>query len=130
MKKVIRLTENDLIRLVKKVINEQGDYDDTLKKELMNIGGNYQPIQLFSDSSEKNLVGVTFFDEVFRYEDGSIGLYPGNIKFSSMLGSKSGYKVLLFKCGTRGLLSKGNGKILYNRKLENYLNSKTCGKKI
>jgi hypothetical protein len=42
-------------------------------------------------------------------------------------GSKVGYKVLLFKCGVQGLLSKGNGKILYNRELENYLKSKTCG---
>jgi len=126
MKKVVRLTENDLIRIVKKVINEQ--YDETLKKELTNLGGNFEPIKLFSDKTEKNLVGVTFFDEIFRNEDGSINLYPGDIKFSSTLGTKSGYKVLLFKCDTQGLLSKGNGKILYNSKLENYLKSKTCGK--
>jgi hypothetical protein len=128
MKKIVRLTESDLVRLVNRVISEQ--YDEALKKELQNIGGNYQPIKLFSDKTEKNLVGVTFFDEVFKNEDGSINLYPGQIKFSSTLGSKSGYKVLLFKCGTQGLLSKGNGKILYNRELENYLKSKTCGKKI
>lgn len=114
--------------MVNRVISEQ--YDETLKKELQNIGGNYQPIKLFSDKTEKNLVGVTFFDEVFKNEDGSIHLYPGEIKFSSILGSKSGYRVLLFKCGTQGLLSKGNGKILYNSKVENYLKSKTCGKKI
>ena len=128
MKKIVRLTESDLVRLVNRVISEQ--YDETLKKELQNIGGNYQPIKLFSDKTEKNLVGVTFFDEVFKNEDGSIHLYPGEIKFISPLGSKSGYKVLLFKCGTQGLLSNGNGKILYNSKLENYLKSKTCGKKI
>lgn len=128
MKKIVKLTESDLVRLVNRVISEQ--YDEALKKELQNIGGNYQPIKLFSDKTEKNLVGVTFFDEVFKNEDGSINLYPGQIKFSSILGSKSGYKVLLFKCGTQGLLSKGNGKILYNRELENYLKSKTCGKKI
>jgi len=128
MKKIVRLTESDLVRLVNRVISEQ--YDETLKKELQNIGGNYQPIKLFSDKTEKNLVGVTFFDEVFKNEDGSIHLYPGEIKFSQTLGSKSGYKVLLFKCGTQGLLSKGNGKILYNSELENYLKSKTCGKKI
>lgn len=128
MRKVIRLTESDLVRLVNRVISEQ--YDETLKKELQNIGGNYQPIELFSDKTEKNLVGVTFFDEVFKNEDGSIHLYPGEITFSTILGSKSGYKVLLFKCGTQGLLSKGNGKILYNSELENYLKSKTCGKKI
>lgn len=88
------------------------------------------PLNFFSNKTEKNLVGVTFFDEVFKNEDGSIHLYPGEIKFSPTLGSKSGYKVLLFKCGTQGLLSNGNGKILYNSELENYLKSKTCGKKI
>ena len=62
MKKIVRLTESDLVRLVNRVISEQ--YDETLKKELQNIGGNYQPIKLFSDKTEKNLVGVTFFDEV------------------------------------------------------------------
>ena len=51
MKKVVRLTENDLIRIVKKVINEQ--YDETLKKELTNLGGNFEPIKLFSDKTEK-----------------------------------------------------------------------------
>jgi len=128
MKKIVRLTENDLMRIVKRVISEQ--YDETLKKELQNIGGNYQPIKLFSDKTEKNLVGITFFDEIFKNDDGTIHLYPGEIKFMSPLGSKSGYRVLLFKCGTQGLLSKGNGKILYNKELENYLKSKTCGKKI
>lgn len=101
-----------------------------MKKELQKIGGNYQPIELFSDKTEKNLVGVTFLDKVLKNEDGSIHLYPGKIKFSTFFGSKSGYMVLLFKCGTQGLLSKGNGKILYNSELENYLKSKTCGKKI
>jgi hypothetical protein len=45
MKKIVRLTESDLVRLVNRVISEQ--YDETLKKELQNIGGNYQPIKLF-----------------------------------------------------------------------------------
>lgn len=125
---VITEDEKNHIQKMYGLINEE--YDETLKKELQNIGGNYQPIKLFSDKTEKNLVGVTFFDEVFKNEDGSINLYPGEIKFSLTLGSKSGYKVLLFKCGTQGLLSKGNGEILYNSKLENYLKSKTCGKKI
>jgi hypothetical protein len=107
-------------------MNEQ--YDETLKEELNRIGGNYQPIKLYSDKNEKELVGVTFFDEVFKNADGSVHLYPGDIKFSSKLGSKSGYKVLLFKCGTQGLLSKGNDKILYNSNLENYLKSKICGR--
>ena len=128
MKKIVRLTENDLMRIVKRVISEQ--YDETLKKELERLGGSVQPIKLFSDKTEKNLVAVTYFDEVFKNDDGSIHLYPGYIKFSQTLGSKSGYKLLLFKCGTQGLLSKGNGEILYNNKLENYLKSKTCGKKI
>jgi len=96
--------------------------DETMKKELKYLGGNYEPIKLFSDKSEKNLVGTTFFDRVVKNDDGSIHLYIS----SSRLGS--GYRLLLFKCGTEGLLSKGNGKILYNSKLENYLKSKTCGK--
>ena len=128
MKKVIRLAESDLMRIVKRVIEEQ--YDEPLKEKLINIGGETEPIKLFSDKNETDLIGITFFDEVFKNEDGSIHLYPGEIKFSQTLGSKSGYKVLLFKCGTQGLLSKGNGKILYNSELENYLKSKTCGKKI
>lgn len=126
MKRIIRLTESDLTKIVRRVIEEQY-YDDKLQKELEKIGGETQPIKLYSDRAEKNLVGVTFFDTVFRDKDGTIKLFPGEIKFQSPLGSKSGYRVLLFKCGTPGLLSQGNGKVLYNSKLENYLKSKVCG---
>ena len=126
MKKVIRLAESDLMRIVKRVIEEQ--YDEPLKEKLTNIGGETEPIKLFSDKNETDLIGITFFDEVFKNPDGSLNLYPGEIKFTSMLGTKSGYKLLVFKCGTKGLLSKGNGKIVYSKKLEYFLSKEYCKK--
>lgn len=105
-----------------KNINEQ--YDEKIVDEINKMG----PIKLFSDLSEKNLIGVTFFSELFKNPDGSVNLYPKEIKFSSPLGSKSGWKLLTYKCGVSGLKSSGNGSVVYNKQLENYLTNKFCGK--
>jgi hypothetical protein len=125
MKKIVRLSESDLTRIVKRVISEQ--YDEKLKERLSKISGSFQPIKLFTDKNEKNLLGATFFDEVFRNPDGSINLYANEIKFSQTLGGKSGYRLFVFKCGTKGLYSKGNGKTLYNNVLETFLEKEICG---
>ena len=105
-----------------KNINEQ--YEEKIVEEINKMG----PIKLFSDSSEKNLIGQTYFSESFKNPDGSINLYPKEIKFSSPLGSKSGWKLLTFKCGVNGLKSSGNGTVVYNKQLQNYLINKFCGK--
>jgi len=109
----------------KPLVNEQS-YDETLVDELNNIGGSLDPIEIFTDKNEKDRIGALFVSEVFKNEDGSINIYPDKIIFSSPLGSKSGYKLLVFKCGTEGLLSKGNNKVVYSSKVENFLKSKVC----
>jgi hypothetical protein len=53
MKKVVRLTENDLIRLVKRVINEQGWWEETLS-----------PITNNKNSNNTDPKRVKFFDNL------------------------------------------------------------------
>ena len=100
------------------------EYDETLVEEINKIG----PIKLYSDVNEKSLLGQTFFSEAFKNPDSSVQLYPEEIKFTSPLGSKSGWKLLVFKCGVGGLKSSGNDKVVYNKQLENHLNGKFCKK--
>jgi len=50
MKKVIRLTENDLIRLVRRVINEETDLSSSVKK-----------FELFIDSNLTKSIGTYLF---------------------------------------------------------------------
>jgi hypothetical protein len=110
---------------LKPLVNEQS-YDEKLVDEINRIGGSLNVISIFSDKNEKDRIGSFFVSEVFKNEDGSINIYPDEIKFSSPLGSKSGFKLLVFKCGTEGLLSKGNNKVVYSSKVENFLKSKMC----
>lgn len=45
MKKVIRLTESDLMRLVKRIIKESEDWSDEDESELSSIGGKYDQLK-------------------------------------------------------------------------------------
>jgi len=106
----------------KPLVNEQ--YNEDLVEEINNMG----PIKLYSDISESSLLGQTFFAEAFKNPDNTIQLYPKDIKFDSPLGSKSGWKLLVFNCGVNGLKSSGNNKVVYNKQLENFLKGKFCSK--
>jgi hypothetical protein len=86
------------------------------------------PIRLFSDINEQSPLGITFFAEAFKNPDNSIQLYPDEIKFTSPFGSKTGWKLLVYKCGVGGLKSSGNDKVVYNKQLEGFLKGKFCSK--
>ena len=118
-KKIIKLTESDLIRLVKRVIKEQDDNDNELLQKLHYFSGSYQPISFFSDANQKNIFDATHFEKVVKQPDGSVWLYPAQME-------RSGYKVLVFKCGIKGLYSKGTGKTLYSKNVENVLKNEMC----
>jgi hypothetical protein len=126
MKKYI-FTESQLKKIIdnelnQKILNEQ--FDENIVSEINKMG----PFQLFSDSNQKNLVGSTYFSEIFKNPDGTINLYPDKIVFSSPSISMSGWKLLVFKCGVRGLKSSGNGKVVFNSQIEQFLNQKFCNK--
>jgi hypothetical protein len=76
MKKVVRLTESDLTRIVKRVINE--------KKDMIRITGDYSGakhvlgssaspkdiINVYNDSVEEGIPLVSYSDGVFYNQDG------------------------------------------------------------
>lgn len=122
MKKTIKLTEAELVTLIQNVISEQ--YEEKLKDDM-----NSQPTKLFLDKNEKNVLGVGFVDEIFKNPDGSLNLYFNRIKFSNpSFGTKSGFRILVFKCGEEGLLSKGNQKRIYSNQINTFLNKNFCKK--
>lgn len=122
MKKVIRLTESDLTRIIKQLVNEQ--YNDKLVDEIN--GGD--PIGIFADKSETKQIGLTYFAESFVEGNGVVNLYPENIKFSDPSENKNDYRVLVFKCGVDGFRSKTTSKTVYNRRVYNLLKNKFCKK--
>ena len=122
MKKTIKLTEAELVTLIQNVISEQ--YEEKLKDDK-----NSQPTKLFLDKNEKNVLGVGFVDEIFKNPDGSLNLYFNRIKFSNpSFGTNSGFRILVFKCGEEGLLSKGNQKRIYSNQINTFLNKNFCKK--
>jgi hypothetical protein len=90
MKRIIRLSENDLIKLVKKVINENiDDYLDTInsgghiywdEEEKLFLGKGFDRVREF-DSNQEKLLGQ--FPNVIMFKDGENVLIPyyidGNI---------------------------------------------------
>jgi hypothetical protein len=126
MKKVIKLTESDLTKIIERVINE--GYDD---KEVKYINDTFGPIKLYSDANERNMLMMTYFGEMFR-DSNHINLYtdPKNNRLASETIKQSDYRVLNFKCGQSGFLSEVNKKTVYNKNLHGYLTNKFCKSKI
>jgi hypothetical protein len=133
MKKIVKLTESDLVRLVKRVIKEQtlgdvknsnSDFDFTSKfpESRQFIGDTFT---LFKDMGEK---------EVFikNGKIGGTGIYPSHTRPLLMmniqdypLGKYEG-EPYTFNCSTGVFSSSRSGMKVFNKQMSNKLKSGLC----
>jgi hypothetical protein len=145
MSKIVRLTESDLVRLVKKVIEEQSpeawDKQEKIKSNLatqekeskkytdeIQLMFNYGP-QFYDNprEGEEDKFGYdnTTFTKIVKQPDGSWYLYPIGDWSGRYRGS--GYKIIKFTCKQPSFLTGSNlDERIYNKKFIQYMQSKFC----
>jgi len=116
MKKIVRLTKSDLIRLVKRVIKEQqsttrvnSNPDGTLQKPLIYP----QPRNL---TFNKNFEGGETINLSIKKEERVLGVVKIETTNSTAI----------FKCGTNYISDNKNGSELFNKEYTDELTKKYC----
>lgn len=110
MKKIIRLSENDLVRLVKKVIKEEG---------LTNIPDNWPALKYML----MNQYGYTMYDDEYTWtmkfpENTSTSFMFNNSVMSEVLVNKRNNKYVVWPCYSTKLSDFTYGKLPKNRAKE------------
>ena len=145
MSKIVRLTESDLVRLVKKVIEEQSpeawDKQEKIKSNLatqekeskkytdeIQLMFNYGP-QFYDNprEGEEDKFGYdnTTFTKIIKQSDGSWYLYPIGDWSGRYRGS--GNKIIKFTCKQPSFFTGPNlDERIYNKKFIQYMQSKFC----
>jgi hypothetical protein len=147
MSKIIRLTESDLVRLVKKVIEEQSPEDWAKQEKIKsNLATQEKESKKYTDEiqlmfdygpqfydnpreGEEDKFGYddTTFTRIVKQPDGSWYLYPvGNSGWAGRY-QGSGYMIIKFTCKQPSFLTGPNlDERIYNKKFMQYMQSKFC----
>lgn len=116
MKKVIRLTESDLVKIVKRVISEESDFSSSNTK-----------IELFTDPKLINSIGMYFIVDSDHSMGGRTSVYlkptpNSKIKCLKILSYQKNYKISLKTMENKGC---DVPELLYTNKIgENILKNK------
>jgi hypothetical protein len=116
-KKVIKLTESDLVRLVEKVISEQAKQDPTGKT-----------INLYSDNQQKSLLATAKIELVKKRKNNDIEIVVSSEKIG---GAYSGKASLIFSCSSpsgRFTFQGANPPYVYNKQLGSLMTNLYCQK--
>lgn len=142
MSKIVRLTESDLVRLVKKVMEEQSpevwDKQEKIKTNLAsqeNASKKYVDeiyslfdggVQFYKRMNEDDGdFGIPAdFRRIVKQPDGSIYMYTLD---SGWAKSGSGYMIIKFMCNQPYFLTNHDfSQKIWNKKLNDYMKSKFC----
>lgn len=142
MSKIVRLTESDLVRLVKKVMEEQSpevwDKQEKIKTNLAtqeNASKKYVDeiyslfdggVQFYKRMNEDDGdFGIPAdFRRIVKQPDGSIYMYTLD---SGWAKSGSGYTIIKFTCNQPYFLTYNDfSQKIWNKKLNDYMKSKFC----
>jgi hypothetical protein len=147
MKKVVRLTESDLVRLVKKVINEQrGIYNEKEKEIVKNLNQNLKgkTVQLYSDKEQQNKKTLLKVGDIFWDGEGNdfnkTNTHALVIYFENLIEGEPRMGSLKFDCNVGQLIDDrepawmslrdnttgGGPKTLYNKTFTDYLTNNYC----
>ena len=122
MKKIVRLTENDLTRIVRKVIKEQ-DQPKSEKGEIINNPNiTNKTVTLYADESQKQRIIRATITEVADAQDADGVHLDFDIDGDSM---SSG----LYICGSGDIMlfyKDGNNSNVYNKQLTDLLMKEFC----
>jgi hypothetical protein len=147
MSKIVRLTESDLVRLVKKVIEEQSPEVWAKQEKIKaNLAAQEKASQKYIDEIQLMFdYGPQFYDnpregeeDKFGYDDTSftrlVKQPDGSVYMYTLIGSGwqgrykgSGYPIIKFTCNQPYFLTAHNlDEKIYNKKLTQYMQSKFC----
>jgi len=119
-KKVIRLTESDLVRLVKKVISEQAK---PLTKQDPPIG---KTVNLYSDNQQKKFLTTATINSITKGKSNDIEIVVSSKKIGGLYSGKAS---LIFSCLNpigRFTFQGANPPYVYNKQLGMVMSNLYC----